>query len=113
MSSAFVGKYISRDTFDSSVDDDLVVVTRRYWGSDYDMVAQKAFNAQLGHRAYVRGTLEHGTGSNIVLAQTHFPEIYVEMERGFPQQWDIPSLGRESKLSYKRGVMDTTRTEEE
>ena len=113
MLSAFVGKYISRDTFDSSVDDDLVVVTRRYLGSDHDMIAQKAFNVQLGHRAYVRGTLEHGTGSNIVLAQTHFPEIYVEMERGFPQQWDIPSLGRESKLSYKRGVMDTTRTEEE
>ena len=113
MLSAFVGKYISRDTFDSSVDDDLVIVTRRYCGLDYDILAQKAFNAQLGHRAYVRGTLEHGTGSNIVLAQTHFPEIYVEMERGFPQQWDIPSLGRESKLSYKRGVMDTTRTEEE
>jgi len=88
-------------------------LTRRYCVLDYDILAQKAFNAQLGHRAGLCSRLEHGTGSNIVLAQTHFPEIYVEMERGFPQQWDIPSLGRESKLSYKRGVMDTTRTEEE
>jgi len=113
MSSAFIGKYISMDTFECGIDDDLVVVTRRYLGSDYDMLAQHVKNAPYGHRAYVRGTCEYGSGSNIVLAQTHFPEIYVEAERAFPQQWDIPSFGRESKLPYKRGVMDTTRKEEE
>lgn len=87
-----------RDTFETASDHSVALAWRLTTDYSPDMVAKKAQRMQYWTNTLTKGEAEHGASAGIIIVSSKFEDVESDVERDFPQVFDITCTRRMRSL---------------
>lgn len=78
-----------RDTFETGAHHSVALAWRLTHNYSADLVTKRVQRAPMWSTMYLKGTAEHGVQAGIIIVASRFEDIESEVERDFPQAFDI------------------------
>ncbi len=88
----YLGHSYFRKGQNQAIDGGMKLVLRYTWPLETGSLLRKALDSKVSGTSYLRGEKDGGYGMSLILSKSRFNEILIQIERFFPQVYDIRAL---------------------